>query len=93
MLFFSGICKLKEILLISVYISILKVSSSDLISTWSGQSEKLIRELFDDALSFAGTSVVFVDEIDSLCRIRSTAEDESSRRVKVLFHLIVWWDL
>uniref|UniRef100_A0A0M3I7J1 AAA domain-containing protein n=1 Tax=Ascaris lumbricoides TaxID=6252 RepID=A0A0M3I7J1_ASCLU len=58
------------------------VSSSDLISTWSGQSEKLIRELFDDALSFAGTSVVFVDEIDSLCRIRSTAEDESSRRVK-----------
>uniref|UniRef100_A0A915BEC2 AAA+ ATPase domain-containing protein n=2 Tax=Parascaris univalens TaxID=6257 RepID=A0A915BEC2_PARUN len=59
-----------------------QVSSSDLISTWSGQSEKLIRELFDDALSFTGTSVVFVDEIDSLCRIRSTVEDESSRRVK-----------
>ncbi|KHN88031.1 Vacuolar protein sorting-associated protein 4A [Toxocara canis] len=30
-------------------------------------------------------SVVFVDEIDSLCRIRSRAEDESSRRVKTEF--------
>ncbi|KHN85424.1 Katanin p60 ATPase-containing subunit A1 [Toxocara canis] len=59
-----------------------EVSSSDLISTWSGQSEKLIRELFDHALTYTGMSVVFVDEIDSLCRIRSRAEDDSSRRVK-----------
>ncbi|OZC09476.1 ATPase, AAA family [Onchocerca flexuosa] len=59
-----------------------QVSSSDLISTWSGQSEKLIRELFDHALAHNGASVIFIDEIDSLCRIRQITEDDNIRRVK-----------
>ncbi|KAL4003576.1 ATPase associated with various cellular activities (AAA) family protein [Acanthocheilonema viteae] len=59
-----------------------QVSSSDLISTWSGQSEKLIRELFDHALAHSSASVIFIDEIDSLCRVRQITEDDNIRRVK-----------
>ncbi|CAJ0605177.1 unnamed protein product [Cylicocyclus nassatus] len=59
-----------------------QVSSSDLISTWSGQSEKLIRELFDHAIAQTKTAVIFIDEVDSLCRTRCSSEDDANRRVK-----------
>ncbi|XP_013386414.1 vacuolar protein sorting-associated protein 4B-like [Lingula anatina] len=58
------------------------VSSSDLISSWVGESEKLIKELFQHATSQEGRSVVFIDEIDSVCRKRSSHEEEHTRRVK-----------
>ncbi|VDL83855.1 unnamed protein product [Nippostrongylus brasiliensis] len=58
------------------------VSSSDLISTWSGQSERLIRELFDHALALKKTAIIFIDEVDSLCRTRCASEDDANRRVK-----------
>ncbi|GMR36637.1 hypothetical protein PMAYCL1PPCAC_06832, partial [Pristionchus mayeri] len=58
------------------------ISSSDLISSWSGQSEKLIRSLFDLVLSNEGPSIVFMDEVDSLCRKRNNNEDDANRRVK-----------
>ncbi|EYB97578.1 hypothetical protein Y032_0139g2106 [Ancylostoma ceylanicum] len=59
-----------------------QVFSSDLISTWSGQSEKLIRELFDHAIAQKKTAVIFIDEVDSLCRTRCASEDDANRRVK-----------
>ncbi|ETN82086.1 ATPase, AAA family [Necator americanus] len=59
-----------------------QVSSSDLISTWSGQSERLIRELFDHAIAQKKTAVIFIDEVDSLCKTRSAGEDDANRRVK-----------
>ncbi|CAD6195761.1 unnamed protein product [Caenorhabditis auriculariae] len=59
-----------------------QVSSSDLISSWSGQSEKLIRELFEQAASSERTVVVFIDEVDSLCRERCSEEGDANRRVK-----------
>lgn len=58
------------------------ISSSDLISSWSGQSEKLIRSLFDLVLSNDEPSIVFMDEVDSLCRKRNNNEDDANRRVK-----------
>ncbi|XP_071825000.1 uncharacterized protein [Apostichopus japonicus] len=58
------------------------VSSSDLISSWVGESEKLIKELFKHAMSKAGRSVIFIDEIDSICRCRSSREEEHTRRIK-----------
>lgn len=58
------------------------VSSSDLVSSWVGESEKLIKELFHNARSQQGQSVVFIDEIDSICRKRSMREDEYTRRIK-----------
>lgn len=62
------------------------VSSADLISKWQGESEKLVRSLFELAReSEGGRAIIFIDEVDSLCGSRSEGESDSSRRVKTEF--------
>lgn len=65
------------------------VSSSSLVSKWQGESERLVRQMFEIALEKAPT-VVFIDEVDSLCSERTDGENESSRRIKN--ELLVGWD-
>lgn len=60
------------------------VSSSDLVSKWLGESEKLVRELFQMARANK-PSIIFIDEVDSLCSSRSDTESESARRIKTEF--------
>ncbi|CDF39701.1 unnamed protein product [Chondrus crispus] len=60
------------------------VSSSDLVSKWQGESEKLVRELFSMARA-SGKAIIFIDEIDALVSSRSDNESESSRRIKTEF--------
>ena len=71
------------------------MSSSDLISKWQGESEKfvfvvlfmmfrLVRTLFEMARA-QKPSIIFIDEIDSMCGSRSDGENESTRRVKTEF--------
>ncbi|XP_065064537.1 vacuolar protein sorting-associated protein 4A-like [Rhopilema esculentum] len=58
------------------------VSCSDLLSSWFGETEKLIKDLFNNAKMKSGRSIIFIDEIDGLCRRRNSNEQEQTRRIK-----------
>jgi len=60
------------------------VSSSDLVSKWQGDSERLVKQLFQLARE-QKPAIIFVDEIDSLTGTRNESESEGSRRIKTEF--------
>ena len=62
----------------------LSVSSADLVSKYQGESERLVKNLFELARR-KKPAIIFVDEIDSLCSARNEGENDSARRIKTEF--------
>ncbi len=60
------------------------VSSADLVSKWLGESERLIKNLFEMARE-SKPAVIFIDEVDSICGTRNEGENDSTRRIKTEF--------
>jgi len=59
-------------------------SSSDLVSKYVGESEKLVKNLFTLARE-KKPSIIFIDEVDSLASKRSDGEQDNTRRIKTEF--------
>ena len=65
------------------------VSPTTFASKWKGESEKLVRILFEMARFYA-PSTIFIDEVDSVGTKRSDGENEASK--KVLAEMLVQMD-
>ena len=57
-----------------------KISGPEIFSKWVGQSEELLRKLFDKAAD-SDKAIIFFDEIDSVASQRDDESHESSTRV------------
>ena len=64
------------------------ISTATIVSKWRGDSEKLVRMLFDLAVHYA-PATIFLDELDAVMSARGGAdggtEHEASRRMKTEF--------
>ncbi|KAF4638011.1 hypothetical protein G7Y89_g51 [Cudoniella acicularis] len=62
--------------------TLFSISSSDVMSKWIGESERLVKTLFEMAREHK-PSIIFIDELDALCGNRdSTGADEQTARMK-----------
>ncbi|KAG5850420.1 hypothetical protein ANANG_G00082230 [Anguilla anguilla] len=66
------------------YGSTFSVSSSDLVSKWLGDNRMLVKNLFSLARK-RKPSIIFIDDIDSLCCSRRENESEASQQAKTEF--------
>ncbi len=57
------------------------ISPAVMMSKWLGESEKIVKRLFDIAKE-KQPSIVFIDEVDALTQARSGNENDAMRRVK-----------
>jgi ribosome biogenesis ATPase len=61
-------------------IPLINISAPSIVSGMSGESEKKIREVFEDAKT-AAPCILFIDEIDAITPKRETAQREMERRI------------
>ncbi|KAJ3059851.1 hypothetical protein HDU98_004118, partial [Podochytrium sp. JEL0797] len=58
----------------------IQISAPSIVSGMSGESEKKIREIFEEAVKMA-PCILFIDEIDAITPKRETAQREMERRI------------
>ncbi|GBN32571.1 Nuclear valosin-containing protein-like, partial [Araneus ventricosus] len=61
-------------------VPIIQVSATELVRGISGESESMIRDVFAAALA-TGRCILFIDEIDAICRKRETNENAMMGRM------------
>ncbi|KIW32098.1 uncharacterized protein PV07_03669 [Cladophialophora immunda] len=61
-------------------VNFISVSATSIVSGMSGESEKALRDLFEEAKSCA-PSLLFIDEIDAIAQKRETAQREMEKRI------------
>lgn len=76
----TGKTMLARIIANSAKSSFYEISGPEIFSKWYGQSEEILRKLFDDA-SDQERAIIFFDEIDSVAGQRGDESHEASRRV------------
>jgi len=78
----TGKTYLAEALATETNSTFFSLSSADLASKWTGESERLVQTLFKMAReSPESNAIIFIDEIDALCTARNDASDDGSRKV------------
>lgn len=60
------------------------VTASTIASKWRGESEKLVRKLFEQA-RLQKPSTIFIDEVESVLGSRKQSDHEASKRTKAEF--------
>ena len=65
------------------------VSSSDLVSKFQGESERLVRGLWQLARK-KKPSIIFIDEVDSICGARKDGDNDATTRIKT--EVLLQWD-
>ena len=63
------------VLLFRTVLAIVARSANDFLSKFYGESEKSLQNLFDKARE-ASPSIIFFDEIDALCPVRSSKQNQ-----------------
>jgi transitional endoplasmic reticulum ATPase len=58
-----------------------QINGPQVVSKWLGQTEELLRKIFEHADRCKNGAVIFFDEIDSIAEERSEESHEASRRV------------
>lgn len=59
---------------------IISLAATEVVSGVSGESERTLRDLFQVAKEHA-PCVLFIDDVDSICRKRDMAQREMERRI------------
>ncbi|KAK9804344.1 hypothetical protein WJX72_008239 [[Myrmecia] bisecta] len=61
-------------------VPLLALSPSAILSKWSGESEKMLRDIFEVARRMQ-PAIIFIDEVDALAPHRGSCDDLIARRV------------
>jgi transitional endoplasmic reticulum ATPase len=77
----TGKTMLARIIASEAGVNFYEISGPEIVSKWFGESEKLLRAIFERAGQESDGSIVFFDEIDSIAAQRSDDAHEASKRI------------